>query len=498
MSAIAGILYQGSPEEAILPGLLKKMEHRGEDQQQFFYHEEAAIALGSPDTTSYQGMAQALMSKDKKLTLICDGDMNQLNNSQYENILEWYQQKGIDFLRDLTGPFALIIMDERGKEPLFIVARDTLGGKPLYYAKRKGTYLFSSEMKSLTDYYQTVHSFPPGHYYQSDRGFIEYDRVVPSGNKIKVQESNLLKVADGIRHRLSEAVAYSLQGEQSVGLMISGGLDSSLVAALAMEMDSRPRKSFCVGSSDASDLPAAREVARALGTEHYEYEYILEEMIELLPRVIYHLESFEPSLARSAVPNYFAFRMAAQHTDIVLSGEGADELFSGYEYLKNISDSEELDKELVRVINTLHSIGLQRGDRMSAANGIEVRTPFLDQNLMDYALRIPAGWKLRKTSSGIVEKWILREAFDSKTKLPDHILWREKEEFSEGSGARDSIQVYMEESIQESAYQDAVKEIAQTDDIQIRSKEELYYYRIFKSFYPHRELAQQVGRWAVD
>lgn len=199
---------------------------------------------------------------------------------------------------------------------------------------------------------------------------------------------------------------------------------------------------------------------------------------------------------RSAVPNYFAFKMATEHVDVVLSGEGADELFSGYTYLKDIEDPAALDRELIRVINGLHEIGLQRGDRMSAANGLEVRTPFLNEDLMAYALKIPVEWKIFSNGSQYIEKWILRKVFDGETDLPSSILWRDKEEFSEGSGAKDCIEDYMENSISTSVFHVETANILKNDGIQLRSKEELYYYKIFKEHYPHKAMAQQVGRWA--
>ena len=496
MSAIAGLWGETGPEKAVLPDILNKMEHRGRFCQEYYYHDEAALGLGRADYHGVESMAQALVSKDGNITLVCDGDMPQLSDDEDQNLMEVYEKDGIDFVRHLEGPFAILILDERGYEPVFLAARDALGGKPLYYAMDNGQFLFSSEMKSLREYHQSVRPFPPGHYYQSNNGFVRFARIEISRNKIPLEESNQEKTCATIRTMLTHSVARSLEGEQSVGLMISGGLDSSLVAALVRDMDPAPRKSFCVGSPESSDLAAARQVAEALGTEHHEYEYSLKEMLDVLPKVIYYLESFEPSLVRSSVPNYFAFKMASEHCDVVLSGEGADELFSGYAYLKEIDDPVELDRELIRVINNLHHIGLQRGDRMSAANGIEVRMPFLDKELMAYALSIPVEWKLRQTSKKLVEKWILREAFHEKTQLPARILWRDKEEFSEGSGAKDYVKDYMEDSISNKVFHQRAREILDTTGIRIRSKEELYYYQIFKAHYPEPELACQVGRWA--
>ncbi len=497
MTAIAGFISRDNSGQAVLPDLLDKMEHRGDRRQQLFYGEHAAIGFASDEPALEKDFRHVQISQDEKQILICDGDISQLSNGSKISLLESYQKHGIEFTKTLTVPFALLMIEKNENGTTFFAARDWLGSKPLYYAEKDGCMYLSSEIKSLVSLNETVHAFPPGHYYQPEKGFIRFDQIKSPAEKIDALKSNQSLVSSVIREKLRTAVNRSIEGDKRIGLMLSGGLDSSLVAALVQEMDDQPRKSFCVGSAGSSDLPAAQEAAAALGTEHYEYVYSVEEMMEAIPRVIYYLESFEPTLVRSAVPNYFAFRMAAGHCDIVLSGEGADELFSGYDYLKEIDDPIELDKELIRVINNLHHIGLQRGDRMSAANGIEVRTPFLDRELMEYALRIPTEWKMLQTPQGIIEKWILREAFDGKTRLPKDILWRDKEEFSEGSGAKDVISDLMDGKISHTDYLRKTEEIMETDEILIRSKEELYYYQIFKSYYNAPALAQQVGRWAA-
>ncbi len=497
MSAIAGIMKENSQEKTELPSLLKLMEHRGSHHQHYFYDDKAAIGLGTNLQTNETIQEESYVSQDGKTTIIWDGELDQTLEGDMEALVNRFREVGIVFVAELKGSFALMIIDDGGQEPVFYAARDTLGAKPLYYAGEKDHYVFSSEIKSLSKHAKTAIAFPPGHYYQSGKGFVQYNEVVPAKDKIASDDESQQKVIHEVRRLVRKSVHHSLEGDKHLGLMISGGLDSSLVAAIAKETGRMPGKSFCVGSPNSSDIPAAREVAKALGTDHYEYEYSLEEMVEALPQVIYYLESFEPSLVRSAVPNHFAFKMAKEHVDVVLSGEGADELFSGYSYLKNIEDPEALDRELIRVINGLHEIGLQRGDRMSAANGLEVRTPFLDEDLMAYALKIPVEWKILSNGNNDIEKWILRKAFDGETNLPSSILWRDKEEFSEGSGAKDCIEEFMENSIDTSDFLIETAKVLEDEGIQIRSKEELYYYKIFKEHYPHAATAQQVGRWAA-
>ncbi len=495
MAAIAGMMGKNGGKRNNVPSLLNKMKHRGPEKEIVFSKQNVCIGHRSMNHPVAGNLEEAYANKDRSIYMVCDGEIGQMCSEKKRTLLDLYEKEGVGFVKKLEGPFAFLVADYRSAEPVLVAARDYLGAKPLYYVKGEGQLIFSSEMKSLTDFKREVHPFPPGYYYHSENGFVEFDEVVPMKDKIKAKQENMEKVMQTIRSYLTEAVELSLDGPKEVGLMLSGGLDSSLVAGIVREISPLPRKSFCVGAQGSQDIVAAREVAEALGTEHYEYEYRLEEMIEALPRVIYYLESFEPSLVRSAIPNYFAFQMASKHVDLVLSGEGADELFSGYDYLKDFEDPQELDEELIRVINSLHHIGLQRGDRMSAANGIEVRTPFLDRELMEYALKIPVDWKLKQEKNGVVEKWILRKAFHGMNQVPEEIIWRDKQEFSEGSGAKDCIRDFMEDSISDEALKKRQEAIIEEDGIQIRSKEELYYYEIFKRFYPDPRLAKQVGRW---
>jgi len=495
MSAIAGMMGKKDGKRNDVPDLLNKMKHRGPEKEKVFSKKNVCIGHRSLNDPVPGSLEEAFANKDGSIYMVCDGEMGQMCSEKKRTLLDLYEKEGVEFVKELQGPFAFLIADYRFADPVLLAARDYLGAKPLYYVEGAGQLVFSSEMKSLIDLKREVHPFPPGYYYHSESGFVEFDEVVPMKDKIRAREENIEKVMQTIRHYLTEAVELSLDGPKEVGLMLSGGLDSSLVAGIVKEISPLRRKSFCVGAPGSQDMTAAREVAESLGTEHYEYEYSLEEMIEALPQVIYYLESFEPSLVRSAVPNYFAFQMASKHVDLVLSGEGADELFSGYDYLKDIENPQELDEELIRVINSLHHIGLQRGDRMSAANGIEVRTPFLDRELMEYALKVPVDWKLKQGTNGVVEKWILRKAFDGMNQVPEEIIWRDKQEFSEGSGAKDCIRDFMEDSISDEALKIKQEAIMKEDGIQIRSKEELYYYEIFKRFYPDPRLAKQVGRW---
>lgn len=412
-----------------------------------------------------------------------------LTHSDSEVPLKWYEEEGAASVKRMDGMFSYVIVDNENQT--FMAARDTLGIKPLYYGKdERGNMVFASEVKTLYVVTDDVNEFPPGHYYTPEEGFVSYRNVqLPEESEIfsPDQTEQMMKV---LRDHLGKAVDKRLMADVEVGVLLSGGLDSSLIAKIAHEKRklSQPMKSFCVGSEGSDDVLRAREVAKEIGTEHYEYIYTEEELVQALSEVIYHLESYDSSLVRSAIPSYFVSKLAAEHVKVILSGEGADELFSGYQYLKEIKDTKQLNKELLRIINTLHNINLQRADRMSMAHSLELRVPFLDLELIEFALQIPAELKLGDNG---IEKWILREAYDGA--LADNIIWRDKAEFSEGSGALDILEKYADTQYTEEDVRRANKE-----NEWVRSKQELLYYEIFKKHFPHDSILSTIGHWATS
>ncbi|TVP85136.1 MAG: asparagine synthase B [Alkalicoccus sp.] len=427
---------------------------------------------------NYRDLQKALPSETVHLT-----------HSDSEVALKWYEQEGASSVTRMDGMFSYVVVDNENET--FMAARDTLGIKPLYYGQdEKGNMVFASEVKTLYVVTDDVNEFPAGHYYTPEEGFVAYRKIqLPSDEEI-FSEEEVPEMIEGIRRELGSAVEKRLMADVEVGVLLSGGLDSSLIAKIAHENRkmSQPMKSFCVGSEGSEDVLRAREVAAEIGTEHYEYIYTEEELIQALPEVIYHLESYDSSLVRSAIPSYFVSKLAAEHVKVILSGEGADELFSGYQYLKDIKNTKELNVELLRIINTLHNINLQRADRMSMAHSLELRVPFLDLQLIEYALKIPAELKLGDNQ---IEKWILRKAYDGE--LADNIIWRDKAEFSEGSGALGILDKYAETQYSEEDVARVNKE-----NEWVRSKQELLYYEIFKKHFPHDSILSTVGHWATS
>jgi asparagine synthase (glutamine-hydrolysing) len=274
-------------------------------------------------------------------------------------------------------------------------------------------------------------------------------------------------------------------------VFLSGGLDSSLVAAIAGRWAHKQGlrlHTFAVGTEDSSDLLAARQVAEHLGTDHHEIDYTAAEALESLPGVVRAIESFDPGLVRSAVPNYMLARMTRQHVRVVLTGEGADELFAGYEYLREFTEPERLHAELERTVRSLHNLNLQRCDRVTMAHAVEARVPFLDHEVIEWALRVPASAKL--AGPGEPEKRLLREAFEGW--LPDELLWREKAEFGDGSGARDVLTRAVEATVSDAEF--AAERGAV--DPPLRTKEELAYYRVWREHLQGISAERTLSRFA--
>ena len=319
----------------------------------------------------------------------------------------------------MDGMFAFAIAD--GDD--IYLARDPVGIKPLYYGKRSGSTIFASELKALAGVAENVREFPPGHWFHSQSGFHQYYDV-PNLDPLKSSDE---EHAARVRQVLERSVVKRLMSDVPLGSFLSGGLDSSAAASIASRhIDGL--NTFAVGIEGSRDLEAARVAAKFIGSKHHEYLVTMKEVASCLPEIVYSLESFDMDLVRSAVPCYFASRLAAEYVKVIFTGEGADELFAGYTYQKDITDKAALRAELRRSIQGLHNTNLQRVDRLTMAHGIEARVPFLDVKMIEEAQKVPARLQLRDG----IEKWVLRKACEDL--LPSAILWRKKEQFDEGSG----------------------------------------------------------------
>ncbi len=490
--------------------MLARVVHRGPDDEG--HVEVAGNVLGHRrlSIVDVSGGKQPLVTPDGDLYLVGNGEvynheeiLETLENSDLstrsdnEVALRLIAERGPDALSELLGMFAFLIA---GTDGTFVAARDPVGIKPLYWARRDGSVRFASEMSAFDEDWQPyVESFPPGHYWTPEGGLVEFGVPVPPKEELepfdgpgepgaRIPDRILQKVRD----RLIKTVGRQMMGDVPVGVFLSGGLDSSLVAAIAAdwyEERGERLKTFAVGLEDSPDLLAARAVAEYLDTEHHESVYTAEEALGVLPEVVRTIESFDPSLVRSAVPNYILAEFTARHVKVVLTGEGADEIFAGYEYLEDFRTEDELHEELVRTIEGLHDLNLQRADRVTMAHGLEARVPFLELDMISLGLSLPAGWKL--AGEGQEEKRLLRQAFEGW--LPDDFLWRKKAQFGDGSGASSVLKERMEDSITEEEFERERHEV----EPPLRTREEVAYYRIFAEDLGEVRPKRTIGRFAT-
>src|SRR3954449_3832558 len=455
MCGITGQVRVAS-DGVLQPDLGRRMKgrliHRGPDDEGEKALPHAWLGHRRLSIVDVSGGKQPLHTPDETLYLVGNGEIYNfetvqaglegpwLTKSDNEVALHLVQQRGPDALKELEGMFALLMA---GTDGFFLAARDPVGIKPLFWACRDGLAVFASEMHAFDPEWQdAVELFPPGHYWTPEGGLVRFASAVrTTGTAAKaLDEWTAEEIAQTpppegvlaeIRDRFILSVEEQMLGDVPVGVFLSGGLDSSLAAAVAARWCQRhgqTLQTFAVGTEGSSDLVAARAVADYLGTDHREHVYTAEEAWDVLPRVVSSIESFDPSLVRSAVANFLLAEFTARSVKVVLTGEGADELFAGYEYYDDFRDEGALHEELIRSVESLHSLNLQRCDRVTMAHGLEARVPFLDSHMIELGLALPETAKIpgEGPSPGKArpEKYLLRIAFDGW--LPDDVLWRGK------------------------------------------------------------------------
>jgi asparagine synthase (glutamine-hydrolysing) len=375
-------------------------------------------------------------------------------------------------------PFALAAATPNG----VFLARDPLGIRPLYMGwMDDGALCFASEVKALLEITQVVREFPPGAWYDELGGVKSFSKAKPP----VVLDQNADEIASNLRLRLEHAVCRRID-DDVMGSWLSGGLDSSAMVALARP-HVRELHTFAAGLPGAPDLACAQQVADFLDTTHHQVIVTQDELLSVLPQVIYHLESFDALLVRSSVTNYLVGKRAADYVGSVFSGEGADELFGGYAYLKELAP-DQLQDELVDITGRLSNTALQRVDRSASAHGLVAHVAFLDLDVSEYALRIPVDLKLRRQEE-VVEKWILRQALADA--LPEEIVWRRKAKFWQGAGVGDVLAQYADEHIADDEF---LRQRTLSNGWMLNTKEELMYYRIFKEHFGELGDLEWMGR----
>lgn len=491
MCGIVGFFGSNLPTDDKVTNILSTIVHRGRDDTGSIRQEKFVLGHNRLSIMDVDGGHQPLYDRENKIYTIANGEIYNYpqwcdrlkenyefaTSSDTEILLPLYQQFGSELPQKLDGMYSFIL----GNEQEFLVARDRLGIKPLYYIEDEENLVFASEIKALTSYEGEIREFPQGHYYHSTKGLQPYYSLRRTDSFL--QDIDL--ILEKIRQGLSASVRKRLMSDVTVGVFLSGGLDSSIIAYL-MRQNVEQLHSFSVGFTDSPDLKAARLVAEHLGTIHHEYVYTEAEMLEILPDVIYHLESYNASLIRSSIPCYIVSRLASQYVKVILTGEGADELFAGYSYLANYNDGETLHQELIFLIQGLHNLNLQRVDRMTMAHGVEGRVPFLDTDFLEMAMTIEPSLKLYQKFG--IEKWLLRKAFEEY--LPTEIVWRDKMEFAQGCASSTFLADHAEATISDQSFAEV-----QCRGEPISSKEELLYYRIFQKHFPHPNAISLVGKW---
>lgn len=469
----------GEPDQELFDHAMNGIKHRGPDGEGILQIGSRMLGHVRLAIVDVAGGFQPMKNERGDLAVVFNGEIyNHLQlrgaiesrhqfstHSDTEILLHLYEEDAEDMLSKLDGMFAFAIAGEHG----IFLARDPLGIKPLYYGRRGKTFIAASELKAFPRM-DELQALPAGHAIMDDG--VPWPYAPPFPPQKPIATKPLEDILSEVRRRFEIAVRKRLMGDVPVGVFLSGGLDSSLVAA-AMRPHSINLHSFTAGMHGAPDLEAARTVARFLGTIHHELIYSEEDIENALPEVIYALESFDAPLVRSAIPMFFLSRLASEHVKVVLTGEGADELFAGYEYLTRLQGRNSLRKELTDVLVSLQDTNLQRADRMTMMYGIEGRVPFLDMDLVRFVLRVPLEFIEPRPERP--EKWLLREACNDL--LPPKILERKKLKFSEGAGSASVIKQRLLERMSETQ-QEQEQETAHR--LGLRSAEELHYYRLWQ------------------
>lgn len=505
MCGILAIIGKGK-DEALARQLSKRMSHRGPDESDVLEtpgghilgHERLSIIDLNTGRQPIQGTKNAWMvhngeiynHRELRNTVLSGHSFRTTSDS--EVIVHLYEEYGYDFCDRLDGIFAFVVID--GDD--YIAGRDPLGVKPLYYGlDERGRMYFASEMKAIADQCQTFATFPPGHYYTPKTGFVKYYRPQWEDAAKAVQEVDYAE----IRETLTQAVEKRLMSDVPVGVLLSGGLDSSITSSIAARlMKQRGQKlhSFSIGlDAMAPDAVAARKVADFLGTDHHEIYFTIEQGIAVLQKLIWHLETYDVTSVRASTPMYFLSEaITKKGIKVVLSGEGADEIFGGYLYFRNAPSVADFQKETIERVQKLFTADLLRADKSTMAHGLEARVPFLDKKFLELAICIKPEEKQPKTYDG-VEKYILRKAFDTPDAyLPAEVLWRQKEQFSDGVGYNwiDTLIEYCAAQVTDEEMESAQARFPYNTPA---TKEAYYYRSIFHKHFPQVSAAQTVRKW---
>ena len=515
MCGIVGIFQIKQQTEELRAKALKmsqKLRHRGPDWSGIYVGGSTILTHERLSIVDPQSGGQPLYSPSRKQVLAVNGEIYNHQNirsryvgnyefqtgSDCEVILALYRDKGIHFLEELNGIFAFALYDEERDE--FLIARDAIGVVPLYIGKdRDGLLYVASELKALEGFCDEYEPFLPGHYYWSREGEMRrwYNRDWMQYEAVKNNESSMSQLHDA----LEAAVRRQLMSDVPYGVLLSGGLDSSVISAIAkkhaelrVETDNQSEAwwpqlhSFAVGLKGSPDLVKAREVAEHIGTVHHEIHYTIQEGLDAIRDVIYYIETYDVTTVRASTPMYLLARVIkSMGIKMVLSGEGADEVFGGYLYFHKAPNAEAFHEETIRKLDKLYLYDCLRANKSLSAWGVEGRVPFLDTEFLDVAMRLNPTDKMCPETT--IEKRIVREAFGEL--LPESVAWRQKEQFSDGVGYSwiDTLKAITSKAVSDEQMAHASERFPINTPM---NKEEYYYRTIFEEHFPSRSAALSV------
>ncbi len=490
----------------------KKIRHRGPDWNGIYCGKSAILCHERLSIVDPQSGKQPLFSPDNKQVLAVNGEIynHQDIRNQYagkypfqtgsdcEVLLALYRDKGVNFLEDLNGIFAFALYDEEADD--FLIARDPIGVIPLYIGHdADGTVYCASELKALEGFCESYEPFLPGHYYRGSEGKMTrwYKRDWENFDNVKDNTASVAELHDA----LEAAVKRQLMCDVPYGVLLSGGLDSSIISAVAKKFAAKRVESgstqaawwpqlhsFAVGLKGAPDLAKAKEVADHIGTVHHEINYTIQEGLDAVRDVIYYIETYDVTTVRASTPMYLLARVIkSMGIKMVLSGEGADEIFGGYLYFHKAPNAKAFHEETVRKLSKLYLYDCLRANKSLAAWGVEGRVPFLDKEFLDVAMRLNPEAKMCLGTT--IEKKIVREAFADM--LPDDVAWRQKEQFSDGVGYSwiDTLKKITSEAVSDEQMAHAAERFPINTPM---NKEEYYYRSIFEEYFPSKSAALSV------
>jgi asparagine synthase (glutamine-hydrolysing) len=491
-----------------------KLRHRGYsdnykilDNKLFMYHNRLAI-----NDVSKMGM-QPMMNND--IIIIVNGEIYNYkelrgdirkkmpsykfqSNSDSEIIIPLYLQYGTQFIKMLKGMYAFVLYDIKNKR--MIASRDHIGIVSFYYLQNSDVIMFSSEMKALIDIDKSnnIQVFKPGHTFINDEFYNSY---TPKWKDFSYYPKNIINYEE-LNMRLTKAVLSHTLSDVPIGILLSGGLDSSLIASIMAKLKreniiNNEIKTYTIGFEESSDIIAADKVVDYIGSDHTTYIFTKEDGLEVIKEIIYYLETYDITTIRASIPMYLLTREIRNNPEneikVLLSGEGSDELFGGYLYFHKAPNPVEFQHELIDKLEKIHKYDCLRAHKASMSNTIELRVPFLDKDFIDYVMNIDPKYKMVTEENKNIEKYILREAFKDNY-LPDEILWRQKDQFSDAVSSKkenwiDSLKEYANTLITDQEFENRDKQFPINTPI---SKEHYLYRKIFEEHFPHKACIETV------